>query len=294
MGLIFNPASEIIIIMNQNLTSEYNEVMKNPDQYLDGIKHKFDGHQILLVTGFLAETLIKVSGYFDDQMKWFDESGIDYRRIKLESENSTAANAKVIVETIKNSKKPVYIISHSKGGLDTLDALLSHPVQWIKVKGWITVQTPFYGTAIVDILLGNPVSSSLIKKLLTDFFCGEEASVEDMRTQKRKDLQTRNKADIQKILEAIPVVSFASDAGNILTPLALIRDIVAKEEGGNDGLVSLKSGKLEGSDFVRIRGVDHAMTVMEWPWPLSSTIKKFNRVDFIKALLYLLLKQKMA
>jgi len=32
---------------------------------------------------------------------------------------------------------------------------------------------------------------------------------------------------------------------------------------------------------------------MEWPWPLSSTIKKFNRVDFIKALLYLLLKQKM-
>lgn len=51
----------------------------------------------------------------------------DFEFLKVETENPPAENAKVISEAIYRSDKPVLIYSHSKGGLDTLEAFRKDP-----------------------------------------------------------------------------------------------------------------------------------------------------------------------
>lgn len=274
--------------MNQDLTKQYQEVMNDPDIHFETVREKIDGHRILLVPGFLSEALITAGkfgfgGYFDDQMEWFTRDSIEYIRVSIESEASTEKNGKKILSAIQRDRKPVYIISHSKGGLDTLDAVLSDPSVWNQIGGWVAIQTPFYGTPIADLILGQKILRLLIASPFLTLMGGSNASLLDMQVTKRRDLQKVNHDRIQKFLKAFPMLCFASHAGEIDTDLEPIRKVIHDQAGVNDGLVPLDSAILEGSDFVKTSGVDHAMPVMK-------ASEKLDREDFTKTLLYLLLK----
>jgi len=69
----------------------------------------------------------------------------------FDTSESVGHNAAAILEFLRSTDKQIIIVSHSKGGLDTLDALLDAPELWgDTVVGWVALQAPFYGSPVAD------------------------------------------------------------------------------------------------------------------------------------------------
>lgn len=103
-------------------------------------------YKVLLVPGVLAESFdsqsgnqIKVGFIFEDafleQKKLLKENKIDFSFLSIDTESPVEVNALTIISEIEKSDKPVLIYSHSKGGLDTLEALRLRPDLMRKLRG---------------------------------------------------------------------------------------------------------------------------------------------------------------
>ncbi len=132
---------------------------------------KLSGYRILFVPGFMTNPSIDpallykpgadrlkpgkglLPTYFEEQIVWLRSLGLDAGIVDIESEAGIKHNASLIEAAISLSPKPVLIISHSKGGLDTLEALIQRPDLRGKVRGMVSIQSPYYGTPIADWVL---------------------------------------------------------------------------------------------------------------------------------------------
>ena len=138
----------------------------------DDAKYRMlSGYRLLFVPGFMTNPsidplLLYKSGaagnksnkgllptYFDEQITWLRAKGLDAGIVKIESEAGIKYNANLVAAEIAKSSKPLLIISHSKGGLDTLEALIQRPDLRAKVRGLVSIQSPYYGTPIADWVL---------------------------------------------------------------------------------------------------------------------------------------------
>lgn len=70
------------------------------------------------------------------------------------------------------------------------------------------------------------------------------------------------------------------------TLLEIPRDYMSKDHGLNDGLVVVKSAKLESARRIVESGVDHAVPVMH------CTLLKFDREAFLKTMLIMMTASK--
>jgi hypothetical protein len=86
------------------------------------------------------------------------------------------------------------------------------------------------------------------------------------------------------------MISFASwkdeEHNKIDTLLELPRDYMLSRGLNNDGLVPVESAVLPGSDYIKLRGVDHIVPVMA-----ADTVLKFDRRRFTKTLLLMILSR---
>ncbi len=144
---------------------------------------------------------------FYRQMQYFDAQGIAYRNLSAESEAfdtsaSVEHNAAALLKVLRSTKKQVIIVSHSKGSLDTLEALLGAPeLVGTKVIGWVAIQAPFYGSPVADSTFA-PVNGFLLEAL-----GGNGQSVEDLKTKVREPYIEANKVRIEALTARIPVIS---------------------------------------------------------------------------------------
>ena len=215
---------------------------------------------------------------YDKLKEQFPDSDTD-KRIRREnnfqkegwdSENLPIQNAiylnKEIHRLFRLHKKPIIIISHSKGGLDTLATLITYPDLTEKenppIAGWISIQAPFEGTPIAE--MGE---LKIIQGPLVWPFNGDAKSLSDMRANVRcKKIGTAG-ARIENIGKQITVLSFASWEDGATT-LAVPRDGIKKLAGVNDGLVPVNSAILKNASgnpidhFIKTGGFDHAVPVM--------------------------------
>ena len=58
------------------------------------------------------------------------------------------------------------IYSHSKGGIDTLEALRERPDLLSHIHGWVTVQSPFWGAPLASTIYNNHALRDVGKNLL--------------------------------------------------------------------------------------------------------------------------------
>src|SRR5262249_34683079 len=124
---------------------------------------------------------------------------------------SVERSAGKIADAILKSDKPVIIISHSKGGPDTLAALLklSQQGKLDRVAGWISIQGVFYGSPDAD-----AVVNSRFKK--TYAFCAVKCmgadfdSIRDLTTTTRERYQDEHRAEIEAVVKKVPTLCFAS------------------------------------------------------------------------------------
>ena len=149
---------------------------------------------------------------FDTQQAHFDSEGIAYTNIASASSafnsiESVAHNAVAIfeyLETARDDSKQVVIVSHSKGGLDTLGALLLPRARdlWADtVVGWVALQAPFHGSPVAD------PAPSVINALLLGALGGNGQSLDDLKSSVRADELATHAADIEALTAAIPVIS---------------------------------------------------------------------------------------
>jgi hypothetical protein len=144
---------------------------------------------------------------FYTQMRDFDAKGIPYRNIALASPrfNSTEGvehNAEAIAALLRNADAKVILVTHSKGSLDTLHALLEAPELWGRtVVGWVALQAPFHGSPLAD------PAPEVIHGVLLRALGGNAQSAEDLKTGARVRYMERHRARIRRLTAAIPVIS---------------------------------------------------------------------------------------
>ena len=152
---------------------------------------------------------IKPGGFvsFYRQMQHFDAEGIPYQNLSAVSEafDSSASvehNSAALLDFLRSPNKQVINVSHSRGSLDTLDALLAAPqLVGTRVTGWVAIQAPFHGSPVADTTFA-PVNGFLLEAL-----GGNGQSVEDLKTKVREPYMEANEAAIEALSARIPVIS---------------------------------------------------------------------------------------
>ncbi len=253
--------------------------------------------RILVAPSWLSDTAFAAaeSGAFDylgEQLGALRGAGIEVELAATDSEASVAENARIILGQIEKSPEPVCIVSHSKGGLDVLEALAgAKPAVLEKVRCWVALQAPFAGSPMADLAADNVVVRQAAARLLAAMG-GSEQSLIDLTVEERRRYLAEQADRIDRALSRIKVLSFASyveDPGVNGFPANLgakIMSWAAEREMRSDGLVPVKSAILPHTHYVVARGVDHAMTVSDKN-PLTEDL---DRVLLIKLLLNMVLQ----
>ncbi len=241
-------------------------------------------YKVLLVPGYLGDLY---PDYFSDQLRWLAAIGVEREKLPVHSGQSVSVNGPIIAAAIAQSAKPVILITHSKGSMDALEALLSDTQARRKVRGWLSLQGAFFGSPVADKLLDGSMLNPLVATLILGFFGGTQESAQGLTTGAARAYYRSHAAGIAALLREVPALAFASAVGATRedqpsTTLEIPHELMAREGIRNDGLVPLDSALLPGMDYVKVSGVDHIATVMPARRP-------FNRVRMTQALLLALI-----
>jgi pimeloyl-ACP methyl ester carboxylesterase len=208
--------SEFYDELSRNLENEINAELKNSALALNvHIDLPFDKSIDIPIGNAIADALPHVDLpiepgtfiSFHTQMSYFDAQGIAYQNLSAASKafdtsESVKHNAAAILGFLRSTDKKIVIVSHSKGGLDTLDALLDAPDLWgRKVLGWVALQAPFHGSPLAD------SARSELNDLLLGAVGGNGQSVEDLKTVTRAAYMRARKDRIEKLTGRIPVAA---------------------------------------------------------------------------------------
>ena len=237
-GLAKLPKFEKLI--GTSLTSDFE---KNLPNWENEFKNKTVPHlkplRVLLISGMMTrqkDWLTTIPGVtrflgptYDDQIELFLNSGLTFERITPRTLGSAKTNAALIIEGIRRSKERVVLISHSKGGTDTLEALTSQPELISKVAGWISLQTPFAGAEVAEKLIKLIPCSRLLK----------DASPSAVQ-------QHYQTPAFKKILSEVPMISVTSET---------------------DEYFSIARGVMPGSNFVVLKDVPSHGAVVNYNSP---------------------------
>ena len=267
-------------IPGNNVTADYRERFAHIDQYLtDERKDTLKQYNIMLVHGLMGEVGLKFTNllnsfdknqtliaYLKDQKRALEQCGIEPEFASFKSASIDRSGTK-IAEAIAKSDRPVVIVSHSKGGIDTLDALIKLQKKGLlgKVAGWVSIQGCFYGTPDADKYENNKIKQTLVHITVKCLGANWDA-VKDLTTTAGEAYQAKHREEVADVLSHVPTLCFAS--------------WLDKERFGekSDGQVPPHSAILPNTDYIAKFGVSHEMTVIK-------SSEEFDRVTFTQVLM---------
>jgi hypothetical protein len=252
----------------------------------------FQGKHVVLVRGFLTDLLDRTGDMMTDQIEAVRRLGsIAHKVPNFDSENPPDVNAAAIAKTVTALGSKVVLLTHSKGSVDTLTALVNYPKMRDQVEGWVSIQGAVQGSAVADYLAGKwehpileAVKRQTLAALFEHLFHGSIRSLDALRTRDRVDYLTASRNEIAKITSQIPIVAFGSAAPTRRSILRTITDPFFTAEPHNDGLMAVARTAIPGARVLHdLDGPDHADAVTDVPGPQS-----WDRVRLTYALLSLL------
>jgi hypothetical protein len=237
-------------------------------------------HKVLLVPGYFGNLH---PTYFADQLRWLASIGVERKKVAVRSRQSVAINAPIVAAAIRDSARPVILITHSKGSVDALEALRAEPSLRTKVKGWVSLQGVFFGSPVADMLLDGSLLDPMVSTLILEFFGGTKESAQGLTTGASLAYYRDHATAIGRLVREVPAIAFASalegaPGAGTKTLLEIPRELMWRQGIRSDGLVPIDAAVLPGMDFVKVSGVDHIAPVMP-------ALQHFNRVRMTKALL---------
>ncbi|XP_071704339.1 uncharacterized protein [Rutidosis leptorrhynchoides] len=173
--------------------------------------------------------------YFTSTKATFSKLGLTCHIAKIHSEASVEKNAREIKEFIEEfhwgSKKRVFLLGHSKGGIDAAAALSMYwPDLKDKVAGLALAQSPYGGSPIAsDILREGQIGDYInVRKLMEILICkvikGDLQALEDLTYDKRKEFLKAH-----RLPKELPVVSFHTEANISPSVLATLSRVAHAE-----------------------------------------------------------------
>ena len=240
----------------------------------------------------LTASRLRLVEYLTHQARQLRDHGFDASIADIDTGASVQRNGERLAEILSAHHCPTWIVTHSKGGLDTLQALIAHTDLQRYVDGWIAFQAPFFGSPVADVASGSirarRISSAALKMIGAD-----PTVVSDLRTDRRSKYMDDHAARIEALAAAVPVMCVgtvsatgprdvslmpSSPTGRWMDQLGLL----------NDGLVPLSSAILPGSRFVRLRALGHGQVATNH----ILSRRKFEHIDLLKALLALMVGER--
>jgi triacylglycerol lipase len=293
-------------------------------------------YKVLFVNGIFTEffeKIIKVPKRFGfsfskataqtffDQKEFFKARGIPFDVVPVQSSERCDYNAKVIADQIRKERKKIILFTHSKGGVDTLHALIKYPEIQEKIAGWIALNTPFKGTPVADFF-----SYRTWPRYLANIFVGAigggEGTYKCLTQTYRKGYLFRNGPEIRALTDRIPLFSVGSwhtigpktgeeakifgwgkeeeapqkDDGFIPLPQTeksifgpIIHELYERQ-GANDGMVPMGSFCMgHGDECLFLSNLDHLGLVMD-VGPFKS-LKLKKRINLTRTFFYLLFEE---
>lgn len=283
-----------------DITPLYNSVFTAGPGLRSRELEELRGLRVLFVSGFMTERLLpagagaaekdlpKAPKYFEEHLALLRSLGVDCDVAPINTEASVRENAGRIAGLVGASSKPVLIITHSKGGIDALEALLAYPAARAKSRAVISLMSPFYGAPITDKVLASPSLSYPSARLLR-LMGGSRETLTDLSAAERARYQAANSGAIAALIREVPFLCVAArkgeDSWDLDTLLEPFRDYMLALGFPNDGLVPTASAILPGTPYVVLDGLDHLATVIKVQRP------SYDRARFLETVLTLALRR---
>ncbi len=254
------------------------------------------GYRVVVVPSYLSDLLIEaddagLADYFRSQVEALKADGINVEVAPVDTEESVAENGRRLAAHIAKSPRPVCIISHSKGGLDTLEFLLrAEPEYRRQVACWVALQAPFAGSPVADLIVDEEWTRGITDPLLRALG-GSAQSLDDLTVDVRTKYMSKNAKAVESITRSMPIVAVATYVDGSRTPslhFAPTQRWMEEQGLANDGLVNLESAVLPGARYIVLPGLDHTDTVAK----KAILGNPLDRVLLWKSLLYLALSDR--
>jgi len=282
----------------QEYSQDFQTLMDSKNSLLDdtALRKIRDGYFVVFVRGFLGNIGASFpGGYFQSHKKWLDNQGINTyiidKKDGFDTENEPSFNVLAIKKVVENfrAKHPdqkILFVTHSKGGIDILAALLEEPSLKNDVGGWIAIQTPFEGTTLANIATFTFIIRFIISRLL-QLLGGSKNGLLTLRSDVRKAVMQTSINEIEGIVKQIPVLTFGSSFDNI--DRGILSTTMQLQSKMNDGVVPLDGTLLKKDgdplcSYIKAKPIDHLETVIKNNM-FSFFKPKFDHQRFLKVLL---------
>lgn len=256
------------------------------------VAHRLRASHILFVPAVLSGIALKASRlrlveYLTHQVRQLRDEGFDASIADIDTGATVARNGERLAEIVAARHCPTWIVTHSKGGLDTLQALIAYPEMRRYVDGWIAFQAPFHGSPIADVASGTKrarrISGAALKVLGADL-----EAIGDIGTDRRARYMDENAPAVEQVLRDVPMMCVGTvSSGTSLWPDGPTRRWMESLGLKNDGMVPLSSVILPGSRFVTLGGIAHGETATGHFF----SRRKVESVDLLKVLFALMLER---
>lgn len=226
------------------------------------------GTRVLLCYGLLGEVIAGLApvgmDYMGAQLAWLTGLGVAVQVVKLPTAAPVGVNAGRIAAAMLADPRPAILVGHSKGGLEALAALL-RPGMAEGCRGFIALQTPFFGSPVADLILARRPVLMAVHHVARMSRLGTGRGLRDLTTPVRQAWMRAHAAEVAALAVRLPVVTLATDLGAeggdwrdaIYRPLA--RWMLAQGAGPNDGLVPVASALLPGARQAVLPGCHRAL-----------------------------------
>jgi len=243
------------------------------------IGHVAPGTRVVMVPGLLAECVAGLSKVFADATANLEAQGYATGYIQTRGRQGSDANADIIRDAVMAlpAGETLILVTHSKGTVDTLEALAKYPALADRVAAVISVSGAVYGSPLADNVPGALVFLGHQMPLAT---CppGENVeAVESLRRSVRMAWFATHRLPARVRFYSLAAFAQPPDVSALLTPFW---SSLAQTDPANDGLVVASDAVVPGSTLLGYPNADHLAVAM--PFPASPLI---NRNDYPRAVL---------
>jgi hypothetical protein len=226
---------------------------------------------IIIVPSWLSGPLLqlreaKLSDFFLAIETRLTEAGARVAVADVNTAAGVAVNGARIRQMIAESERPVCLVTHSKGGLDALEALIHADAATLaKVRCWVALQAPFFGSPLADTADAPLVGS--VGAFLLGLASGDRSSLADLRTDRRALYMAERVSSIENVVTRVRPLCVASyfDSSDPRFPhppqLVATRYWMERRGQRNDSFVPTASSILPGCRYVILSNIDHTDTI---------------------------------
>lgn len=233
--------------------------------------------RVVMVPGLLAECVADKSKLFENSLANLEVQGYKTGYIQTRGRQGSERNAVIVREAIQAmpGTEKIILVTHSKGTVDSLQALADHPELAERVVAVVSVAGAVNGSPIADVV---PDSLAAMAERIALSGCAKGEGVEAVDSLRRATrLAWLADHPLPKTVRYYSLAAFARPE-NISTILKPFFRILSQTEPLNDSLVVASDAIIPGSTLLGYPNGDHLAVAMPFgkKTPFLSTLVNRN------------------